>query len=235
MFPFFHRLLRHFVTTLGIVSLGISGNDDCRVCFFPGLPTPSFEHLFLPYIIVHFLNFVLPYLRFTCICASHITSLTSRCIAYERNGHMNRKQGFTLAELLIVVAIIGVLVAVSVPIFTAQRRKAVDAVNRANIRAAKSMALAAFYDDKTVYVESRNGTKMAYFKYTDGSLVRLDTELRSDQVNSLARTVCDQAAHHKRCDCIYVYVSLNDAKPIQTAPYLDQNGNIRGDDKGQFG
>ena len=46
MFPFFHRLLRHFVTPLGIVSLGISGNDDCRVCFFPGLPPPSFEYLF---------------------------------------------------------------------------------------------------------------------------------------------------------------------------------------------
>ena len=148
---------------------------------------------------------------------------------------MNRKKGFTLAELLIVVAIIGVLVAVSVPIFTAQRRKAVDAVNKANIRAAKSMALAAFYDDKTVYVESRNGTKMAYFKYTDGSLVRLDTKLKSDKVNRMARTVCDQAAHHKRCDCISVYVSLNDAKPIQTAPYLDQSGNIKGDDSSQFG
>lgn len=148
---------------------------------------------------------------------------------------MNRKKGFTLAELLIVVAIIGVLVAVSVPIFTAQRRKAVDAVNKANIRAAKAMALAAFYDDKTVYVSSRNGTQMAYFKYTDGSLVRLDTNLTSNQVNDKAKTVCAQAAHHKRCDCIYVYVSLNDAKPIQTAPYLDQNGNIRGDNKGQFG
>lgn len=235
MFPFFHRLLRHFVTPLGIVSLEISGNDDCRVCFFPGLPPPSFEYLFLPYIIVQFLNFVLPYLRFTCICASHITSLTSRCIAYERNGHMNRKQGFSLAELLIVVAIIGVLVAVSVPVFTAQRRKAVDAVNKANIRAAKAMALAAFYDDKTVYVESRNGTKMAYFKYTDGSLVRIPKKEASHNVNKMARTVCAQAAHHKRCDCIYVYVSLNDAKPIQTAPYLDQDGNIQGDDSSQFG
>lgn len=235
MFPFFHRLLRHFVTPLGIVSLGISGNDDYRVCFFSGLPPPSFEYLFLPYIIVQFLNFVLPYLRFTCICASHITSLTSRCIAYERNGHMNRKQGFTLAELLIVVAIIGVLVAVSVPIFTAQRRKAVDAVNKANIRAAKAMALAAFYDDKTVYVQSNiTGIQMAYFKYTDGRLEKI-TGKAPHEVNKDARTVCDQAAHHKRCDCIYVYVSLNDAKPIQTAPYLDQNGNIQGNDRSQFG
>lgn len=147
---------------------------------------------------------------------------------------MNRKKGFTLAELLIVVAIIGVLVAVSVPIFTAQRSKAVDAVNKANIRAAKSMALAAFYDDKTGYVESTYGTKMAYFKYTDGSLVPI-TGKPSHEVNNMAKTVCAQAAQHKQCDCIYVYVSLNDAKPIQTAPYLDQNEKIQGDNSKQFG
>lgn len=152
---------------------------------------------------------------------------------YERNRNMNRKKGFTLAELLIVVAIIGVLVAVSVPIFTAQRSKAVDAVNKANIRAAKSMALAAFYDDKTEYVSNISGTQMAYFKYTDGSLVKI-TNQTSAQVNNMAKAVCDQAAQHKQCDCIYVYVSLNDAKPIQTAPYLDQNGNIKGDKYRQF-
>lgn len=51
---------------------------------------------------------------------------------------MRRKlnKGFTLAELLIVVAIIGVLVAISIPIFTNQLRKAKLATNQSNARAA---------------------------------------------------------------------------------------------------
>lgn len=51
---------------------------------------------------------------------------------------LRKKKGFTLAELLIVVAIIGVLVAISVPIFTAQLKKARLATNQANCRSAKS-------------------------------------------------------------------------------------------------
>ena len=46
------------------------------------------------------------------------------------------KKGFTLAELLIVVAIIGVLVAISIPIFSAQLEKSREAVDLANVRAA---------------------------------------------------------------------------------------------------
>ena len=46
----------------------------------------------------------------------------------------NNKKGFTLAELLIVVAIIGVLVAISIPIFTAQLNKAKYATDQANAR-----------------------------------------------------------------------------------------------------
>ena len=46
------------------------------------------------------------------------------------------KKGFTLAELLIVVAIIAVLVAISIPIFTSQLEKSREAVDAANIRAA---------------------------------------------------------------------------------------------------
>lgn len=46
------------------------------------------------------------------------------------------EKGFTLAELLIVVAIIGVLVAISIPIFTSQLEKAREATDMANLRSA---------------------------------------------------------------------------------------------------
>ena len=47
----------------------------------------------------------------------------------------NKRNGFTLAELLIVVAIIAVLVAVAIPVFTAQLNKAKYATDLANLRA----------------------------------------------------------------------------------------------------
>ena len=50
---------------------------------------------------------------------------------------MNNK-GFTLAELLIVVAIIAVLVAIAIPIFTAQLEKSRETTDLANIRSAYS-------------------------------------------------------------------------------------------------
>ncbi len=49
----------------------------------------------------------------------------------------------TLVELLEEVAIIGVLVAISIPIFTAQLEKSRDAVTLSNIRAAYAQAQAA--------------------------------------------------------------------------------------------
>ena len=45
-------------------------------------------------------------------------------------------KGFTLAELLIVVAIIAVLVAIAIPVFTSQLEKAREATDAANIRSA---------------------------------------------------------------------------------------------------
>lgn len=53
-------------------------------------------------------------------------------------------KGFTLAELLIVVAIIAILVAVSIPMFTSQLSKAHEATNKANLRAAEAAAVAQY-------------------------------------------------------------------------------------------
>lgn len=63
---------------------------------------------------------------------------------------MKRKKGFTLAELLIVVAIIAVLVAISIPIFSSQLEKSREATDLANIRAAYAEVIAAAAtDDKS--------------------------------------------------------------------------------------
>lgn len=47
-----------------------------------------------------------------------------------------RREGFTMAELLIVVAIIAVLVAIAIPVFNAQLEKSRDSTDQANVRAA---------------------------------------------------------------------------------------------------
>lgn len=62
----------------------------------------------------------------------------------------NNKKGFTLAELLIVVAIIAVLVAIAIPVFTTQLEKAREATDAANLRAAYAEISAKILSEDTV-------------------------------------------------------------------------------------
>ncbi len=64
--------------------------------------------------------------------------LKARKEALEERGN----KGFTLAELLIVVAIIAVLVAISIPVFTGQLEKSREAVDASNLRAAYAVGQA---------------------------------------------------------------------------------------------
>lgn len=54
----------------------------------------------------------------------------------------NNNKGFTLAELLIVVAIIAVLVAIAIPVFTTQLEKSREATDMSNLRAAYAEVVA---------------------------------------------------------------------------------------------
>ena len=76
----------------------------------------------------------------------------------------NNKKGFTLAELLIVVAIIAVLVAIAIPIFTSQLEKSREAVDQANIRDAYAQLVAATLTEETSITST--STKITF---TDGT------------------------------------------------------------------
>lgn len=71
------------------------------------------------------------------------------------------KKGFTLAELLVVVAIVGILVAISIPVFTAQLSKVRKATNQANLRAAKAAAVAQYMTDEM----EKNDTAEVMYDY----------------------------------------------------------------------
>jgi prepilin-type N-terminal cleavage/methylation domain-containing protein len=57
------------------------------------------------------------------------------------------KKGFTLAELLIVVAIIAVLVAIAIPVFTSQLEKSREATDIANVRSAYAEVVTNYLTD----------------------------------------------------------------------------------------
>ncbi len=84
------------------------------------------------------------------------------------------KKGFTLAELLIVVAIIAVLVAVSVPIFNSKLEKAREATDVANMRAAKAAAAALYLSDESKVSKD----KPYYYDADNGVLKDTNTDIK---------------------------------------------------------
>jgi type IV pilus assembly protein PilA len=62
----------------------------------------------------------------------------------------NNKKGFTLAELLIVVAIIAVLTAIAIPVFTSQLEKSRESTDMANVRSAYAALVTGYLADNTI-------------------------------------------------------------------------------------
>lgn len=92
------------------------------------------------------------------------------------------KKGFTLIEMLIVVAIIAILIAVSIPLVGSALEKARDATDQANERAAKAEAA-------ILYLEV--GDKKLTYTGTDGAKT---AELYYDAVNGKLLTATEAAA-----------------------------------------
>ena len=105
---------------------------------------------------------------------------------------MNNRKGFTLAELLIVVAIIAVLVAIAIPVFTTQLERSREATDLANIRSAYAEAMTAYIaTNKDASAEAKMVQKDASWHIDHSLTTRIDG---SESTVSLGNVVVDGKA-----------------------------------------
>jgi type IV pilus assembly protein PilA len=72
-------------------------------------------------------------------------------IARIRKSIDEKDKGFTLIELLVVIIIIGILAAIAIPVFLNQRKKAVDASMKSDLRTVAN-ELETYYTDNQAYI-----------------------------------------------------------------------------------
>ena len=124
-------------------------------------------------------------------------------LARIRKAQEEREGGFTLIELLVVIIIIGILAAIAIPVFLNQRKKAVDASMKSDLRTVAN-------EEETYFTDSQAYKAVGA---TSGSIVigpdtvKLSTGNSLSVVLNTAGTAYCVAATNTKATNNWVYVS----------------------------
>ncbi len=126
---------------------------------------------------------------------------------------LQKKGGFTLIEMLIVVAIIAILVAVSIPLVGTALDRARQATDDANLRAAKAEATIVYMNNqmlKTPKTITELNTNYCAYDITSGTLTS-------------TKTACNKATQGTNAaGTAYIKVEFKEVKADDTSTPTDQ-------------
>ena len=125
---------------------------------------------------------------------------------------MNKK-GFTLMEMLIVVAIIAVLVAITIPVMNNSLEKAREATDAANLRAAYAECAIAVLDTEGAAYEAVSMTQ------TEAGFSKIDEATKIGDVTLKGDSTLDSNA--KKGNTIYVVVAADGTCTFATSAPAD--------------
>ena len=107
---------------------------------------------------------------------------------------VRRNTGFTLIEVLLVIAIIGVLAVIGIPQFIAYRNRAVDAQMKSDLRNA-AVAVESYFAKRSVYPASISEVDGFGFQPTSGVTLTLNVASQSSYTITAAKPGGTQASY----------------------------------------
>ena len=133
------------------------------------------------------------------------------------NKIYKNEKGFTLMEMLIVVAIIAILVAIAFPIFNEKLEESRKATNVANIRTAISVATNQYLSD------NKSGEGKYSYSIPYNKLFDADADKFAESENLAPNRSQKTGLFGGTC----VLIDPDDqGAPIKTYPYINENGDI---------
>jgi type IV pilus assembly protein PilA len=138
-------------------------------------------------------------------------------IARMQKSITQKDKGFTLIELLVVIIIIGILSAIAIPVFLNQRKKAVDASIKSDLRTV-AQEVESYYTDAQTYpatVATSAGTPPV-ITVTTGSPITLSGE------NVVSYKIIGTDAF-----CVYGYSSKGTGGTTAGFSYLSAGGGLQ--------